>query len=79
MSWDFLYMDCIKTLHMIMRDPDELKRAQADFAVAWLNAMRRGDKARPERFKATGEGIGRILCPVARNVILKTEKNWSEK
>ena len=70
-------MDCIKTLHAIMCDPDELKRAQADFAVAWLNAMRRGDKARPERFKATGEAARRVSCPVARNVIQKTEKNWS--
>ena len=72
-------LDCVKTLHMIMRDPDELKRAQADFAAAWSKAIAMKNKPRQERFTATGEAVKRISCPIAKKIILKTEKEWSEK
>ena len=72
-------MDCIKTLHMIMCSHDELKRAQADFASAWSKAIAMKNKPRQERFRATGEAAKRISCPIAKNIILKTEKEWSEK
>lgn len=72
-------MDCLETLHMIMRDPDELKRAQADFAVAWANAMQRNSKPPRARFIANGRAAERLTCPVARRIILTTENNWSMK
>lgn len=71
--------DCIKTLHGILNNPDELCRAQADFAVAWAKAMTRTVKPRPEPFKATNGAVHRVQCPVARRVIEKTEKYWSGK
>ena len=71
-------MDCIKTLHMIMCSPDELKRAQADFAVAWANALRRNSKPPRARFAANGCAAERLTCPEARRIILTTENNWSE-
>ena len=71
-------MDCIKTLHMIMCSPDELKRAQADFAVAWANAMQRNSKPPRARFAANGGAAERLTCPEARRIILTTEKKWSE-
>ena len=71
-------MDCIKTLHMIMCSPDELKQAQADFAVAWVNAMQRNSKLPRARFAANGRVAERLTCPVARRIILTTENNWSE-
>lgn len=72
-------MDCIKTLHMIMCDPDKLKRAQADFAVAWANAMQRNSKPPRARFMANGRTAERLTCAVARRIILTTEKEWSGK
>ena len=73
-------MDCVKTLHMIMRDPDELKRAQADFAAAWVNtAMQRKNKPPRARFVTTGRVAERLTCPAARRIILTTEKEWSGK
>ena len=71
-------MDCIKTLHAIMCDPDELKQAQADFAVAWVNAMQRNSKPPHARFIANGRAAERLTCPEARRIILTTENNWSE-
>ena len=71
-------MDCLRTLHMIMCDPDELKRAQADFAVAWANAMQRNSKPPRARFIANGRAAERLTCHVARQIILTTENNWSE-
>lgn len=71
-------MDCIKTLHAIMCDPDELKQAQADFSVAWVNAMQRNSKLPRTRFAANGRAAERLTCPVARRIILTTEKEWSE-
>jgi len=71
-------MDCIKTLHMIMCSPDELKQAQADFAVAWANAMQRNSKPPRTRFAANGRVAERLTCPVARQIILTTEEKWSE-
>ena len=70
-------MDCVKTLHMIMCDPDELKRAQADFAVAWANAIQRKNKPARARFEANGRVAERLTCPEARRIILTTEKKWS--
>ena len=72
-------LDCVKTLHMIMRDPDELKRAQADFAAAWVNAaMQRKNKPPRARFIATGRAAERLTCPVARRIVLTTEKEWGK-
>ena len=70
--------DCVETLHGILNNPDELRRAQADFATAWAKAMIKTVKPRPEPFKATGEAMQRVN-PVARRVLLITEQNWSGK
>ena len=69
--------DCVETLHGILNNPDELRRAQADFVVAWAKAMTQTSKPRPGPFKATGGAMQRVQCPVARRVIEKTEINWS--
>lgn len=70
--------DCIETLHGILNNPDELRRAQADFAVAWTNAMQRNSRPPRTRFAANGRVAERLTCPVARQIILTTEKKWSE-
>lgn len=71
--------DCVKTLHAVMRDPDELARVQHDLNRAWAEAMTRPKKAPRGRIVANGEAARRVRCPVAKRVILTTEKHWSEK
>ena len=70
--------DCIVTLHSIMRDPDELARAQAEIHEAWVSTMRRAEKPPRERLTVTGQVAERVRCPAAKRVILTTEKHWSK-
>lgn len=70
--------DCIITLHSIMRDPDELARARDEIQAAWVIAAKRAEKPPRERLVVTGLAAERHGCPVARGVILKTEKHWSK-
>lgn len=79
--------DCTEKLHSILRSPEELARAFSDFARAWGCSTVVGAGKAPgghaqtagEPFRATGEAAARLRCPVARRVILKTEKHWSGK
>lgn len=72
--------DCLATLHALMRSPADMARVQRDLLRAWTAAMSRREKAPRARLQATGEAAARLHhIPVARRVIEKTEKNWSER
>lgn len=70
--------DCLQTLHIIMRDHEELVKAQADIDAAWRAAMSRQSRPARERLVATGAAAARVRCPTAKSVILTTESDWSK-
>lgn len=62
--------------------PKPFDEAMAELVLAWpglVNASAEPVAAPVERLRATGEAAARLRCPVARRVILKTEKHWSGK
>lgn len=78
--------DCLQTLHTIINSKDESARAMSDLVRAWPSAVAAQKETRGgaaieavEPFRATGEAVRRVSCPVARRVILITEQNLSEK
>lgn len=71
--------DCPQTWRAAARDPETMARVQRDLISAWANAMHKPEKAPHEPFRATGEALQRVRCPVAHRVIEKTEQNWSGK
>jgi len=71
--------DCLRTLHTVLRDPDELAAARTDIFTAWVAALVRPRRAARERLVATGAAGRRLRCPRAQKIVDQTEKDWSEK
>lgn len=70
--------DCLETLHIILRNPVELVKAQADIDATWRAAMSRQPRPARERLIVTGAAASRVRCPTAKRVILTTESDWSK-
>ena len=71
-------VDCLITLHALMRDPAEMARARDEIQQAWVSASKRLEKPPRARLTVTGLAAARVRCPTAKRVILTTEKNWSQ-